>query len=77
MIKRSSGGSLYGSPPCWPQAMIESFIKYDELCCRPRKQLKGENVEVPLFGANDKKFATIAEEESGSLIGESPYSRVQ
>jgi hypothetical protein len=57
--------------------MIESFIKYDELCCRPRKQLKGENVEVPLFGANDKKFPTIAEEESGSLIGQSPYSRVQ
>jgi len=25
----------------WPQTMIESFIKYDELCCRPRKQLKG------------------------------------
>jgi len=40
--------------------MIESFIKYDELGCRPLKQLKGENVEVPLFGANDKKFATIA-----------------
>jgi hypothetical protein len=57
--------------------MIESFIKYDELCCRPRKQLKGENVEVPLFGANDKKFATIAEEESGSLIGQSLHSRVQ
>ena len=32
---------------------------------------------MPLFGANDKKFPTIAEEESGSLIGESPYSRVQ
>jgi hypothetical protein len=34
--------------------MIESFIKYDKLCCRPRKQLKGENVEVPLFGARAK-----------------------
>jgi hypothetical protein len=30
-----------------------------------------------LFGANDKKFATIAEEESGSLIGQSLHSRVQ